>query len=264
MTIPESVPLAVYARLIQLIYPHHLCVRYRDQMLQTARDADDERSSTALPFWAYLYADLVRSSLQEHTRMFRNEVMARPIFFHTVAFAAILTICGAGAALTCQQMLRRGANQPQAQMAEQLVSELTSGRAPAGLIPSRTVDLRHSLEPFAIVYDAAGIPLASSATLDGSVPIPPAGVFDYLRHHSSDTVTWQPQHGVRIAAVIRPVHGQTAAYILTGRSLRLVEEQESTFWRMAFSTWFGLLAVLVVGAIFLDRAQRTRTQPDAA
>jgi hypothetical protein len=95
------------------------------------------------------------------------------------------------------------------------------------------------------------------------VPTPPAGVFDYLRQHSSDTITWQPQHGVRIAAVLRPVHGPNPGYILTGRSLRLVEEQESIFWRMAFSVWIGLLAVLACGAVLLSRAQSPSASPMA-
>jgi hypothetical protein len=259
----DPLPLAAYARSIQLIYPKHLRDRYQDQMLQTARDANRERTYSALHFWAYLFSDLFRSSLQEHTRMFRNELLARPIFFHTIALAAIVTICGAGAALTCQQMLRRGANQPQVQMADQFVSELSSGHAPAEVMPSRRVDLRDSLEPFAIFYNEAGVPVASSGTLNGAVPTPPAGVFDYLRQHSSDTITWQPQHGVRIAAVLRPVRGLNPGYILTGRSLRLVEEQESIFWRMAFSVWIGLLGVLACGAVLLSRAQSPSASPMA-
>jgi hypothetical protein len=255
--------LATYQRLL-LLYPRHLRLCYQDQILLTIRDADADRTGSSFAFWLHLFADLVRSSIQEHTRMFRNQLYARPIFFHTVTFAAILTICGAGAAFTCQQMLRRGANQPQAQMADQLVSELSSGRAPAEVIPSRTIDLRVSLEPFAIFYDDAGRPLASSAALDTAVPVPPSGVFAYLRTHTSDTITWQPQHGVRIAAVLRPVHGPNAGYILTGRSLKLVEEQESMFWRMAFSVWIGLLAVLACGAVLLSHAQNANSSTMAS
>jgi hypothetical protein len=259
----DPLPLAAYAHAIQLIYPRHLCDRYHGQMLQTARDADRERTYRALHFWACLYTDLVRSSLQEHTRMFRNELLARPIFFHTVVLAAILTICGAVSALTFQQMLRRGANQPQVQMADQFVSELSNGRPPAEVISSRKVELRDSLEPFAIYYNEAGIPIASSGTLNSKVPTPPSGVFDYVRHHGSDTVTWQPQRGVRIAAVLRPVYGPNPGYILTGRSLRVVEEQENMFWKMTFSVWFGLLAVLACGAVLLNHAQNARSRPMA-
>lgn len=252
---PDPILLGAYSHTIQLIYPKHLRDRYHDQLLQTARDANADRTSSSVRFWMNIFVDLIRSSIQEHTRMFRNHLFARPIFFHTITLAAILTICGAGAAVTCQQMLRRGANQPQAQMADQFVSELSSGRTPAEVIPSRKVDIRGSLEPFAIFYNEAGTPTASSGTLDGATPAPPAGVFDYLRRHSSDTITWQPQHGVRIAAVLLPVHGPNAGYLLTGRSLKLVEEQESMFWRMAFSVWVGLLAVLAGSAVLLSHAQ---------
>jgi hypothetical protein len=255
--------LAAYQRLL-VLYPRHLRLCYQDQILLTIRDADADRTGSSFAFWLHLFADLFRSSIQEHTRMFRSQLFAHPIFFHTVTLAAVLTICGAGAAVTCQQMLRRGANQPQAQMADQLISELSSGRAPAEVIPSRKVDLRDSLAPFAIFYNEAGNPTVSSGTLDGAMPVPPAGVFDYLRHHNSDTITWQPQHGVRIAAVLRPVHGPNAGYILTGRSLKLVEEQESMFWRMAFSVWIGLLAVLACGAVLLSHAQNANSSTIAS
>jgi hypothetical protein len=255
--------LAAYRQLL-LLYPKRLRLCYQDQILLTIRDADAERAGSSFCFWLLQFADLIQSSIQEHTRMFRSQLFARPIFFHTITIAAILTLCGAGAAVTCQQMLRRGANQPQAQMADQLVSELSSGRTPAEVISFRKVDLRDSLEPFAIFYNEAGTPTASSGTLDGAMPAPPAGVFDYLRRHSSDTITWQPKHGVRIAAVLRPVQGPNAGYILTGRSLKLVEEQESMFWRMAVSVWIGLLAVLACGAVLLSHAQNANSSTMAS
>lgn len=263
MTAHESRPLIIYARLIRVIYPHHLYVRYGDQMLQTARDADAERTYTAVSFWAYLYADLVRSSLQEHTRMFRNEVLARPIFFHTLAVAAILTVCGAGAALTCQQMLRRGADQPQIQMAQNYASALQAGSNLDETLPPAHVDIQSSLEPFAIFYNVDGQPVGAAAQLNQSVPTPPSGVFRYARAHAIDKFTWQPTADVRIATVVRRVDGPHPGFILTGRSLRLVEQQESILWRMAFSVWIGLIAVLACGAIFLDRAQ-LRTHAAAA
>ncbi|MFL6464517.1 MAG: hypothetical protein ACJ73N_08945 [Bryobacteraceae bacterium] len=35
--------------------------------------------------------------------------------------------------------------------------------------------------------------------LDQAVPVPPPGVFDYLRSHGSNKFTWQPRRDVRIA-----------------------------------------------------------------
>lgn len=254
---PDPTLLASYSHLMRSIYPKHLRDRYHHQMLQTARDANADRTCSALQFWARLYTDLVRASIQEHTRMFRNEILARPVFFYTLALGLILTICGAAASLTFQQMLRRGANQPQVQMADQLVSELNAGRTPAAVIPSRIVDLHESLEPFAIFYDQAGVPVASSGRLETAIPVPPSGVFGFVRAHASDIITWQPQHGVRIAAVIRRVDGPTPGYVLTGRSLRVVEQQESAFWRIVFSGWVGLLVLLGAGAALLSYAQNS-------
>jgi hypothetical protein len=260
----DPLPLVAYAHTVQLIYPRHLRARYHDQMLQTARDADRDRTYSALQFWAYLYTDLFRSSLQEHTRMFRNELVARPIFFHTLAVAAILTICGAGAALTCQQMLRRGADQPQIQMAQSYASALQAGGSLEKTLPPVHVDIQNSLEPFAIFYNSDGQPVGSTGQLNQSVPTPPSGVFRYTRTHSFDKITWQPGAGVRIAAVVQRVDGPHPGFILTGRSLRLVEEQESILWRMAFSVWIGLLAVLAFGAVLLSHAQNARSRPMAS
>ena len=195
--------------------------------------------------------------------MFRNELFARPIFFHTVAFAAILTICGAGAAVTCQQMLRRGADQPQIQMAKNYASQIVQGKQLEDVFPPIHVDIAGSLEPFAVYYNNQGEPVGSTGHLDQAVPAPPAGVFSYLRTHPVDNFTWQPRPGLRIAAVAFQVHGPRSGFILVGRSLKLVEEQESIFWRMAFSVWIGLLAVLVVGALLLSHAQNVRSRPMA-
>jgi hypothetical protein len=232
-------------------------------MLQTARDADRDRTYSALYFWAYLYADLIRASIQEHTHMFRNELLARPIFFHTLAVAAILTICGAGAALTCQAMLRGGADQPQIQMAQSYASALQAGRSLDETLPPVHVDIQNSLEPFAIFYNSEGQPLGSTGQLNQSIPTPPSGVFRYTQTHAFDKITWQPNGGLRIAAVVQRVDGPHPGFILTGRSLRLVEEQESILWRMAFSVWIGLLAVLACGAVLLSHAQNARSRPMA-
>ena len=100
--------------------------------------------------------------------------------------------------------------------------------------------------------------MATTATgyLNQAIPAPPHGVFDYLRTHHTDTVSWQPQPNVRIAAVMQRVSGPNPGFLLAGRSLRIVEEQESLFWRMVFIGWFFLVFLLIAGAALLGRAQR--------
>ena len=195
--------------------------------------------------------------------MIRDQAIGRPIFFHALTLGLILTVWGAAASLTFQQMLRRGVNQPQIQMAASYAAAIAAGGKPDIVIPPNNVNLEQSLEPFAIFYDDQGAPITSNAHLNQVIPIPPPGVFLYLRSHATDTVTWQPQPTVRIAAVIHRVSGPNPGFLLAGRSLSMVEEQESLFWRMVFLGWFLLVFLLVAGAALLNRFQRRHTMPAA-
>lgn len=243
------------------LYPQHLRVLYQDQMLQTVRDADAERTYTALYFWLYLFADLFRSSLKERFRMTHDNAFRRSILFHAVLLGLVLTLMGGAAAVTMQQMLRRGADHPQIEMARSYAHNLATGIVPQAMLPTARVDLQTSLEPFAIFTDENGAPIASSAVLNDRVPEPPVGVFDRARKYQLNLITWQPQPGVRIALVLRRVDGPHPGFVLTGRSLLLVEEQESALRRGTFITWFVLMGLLALGALFLDRAQRAAPAP---
>jgi hypothetical protein len=140
-------------------------------------------------------------------------------------------------------------------MGRRYAHAIAAGARPEDLFPAERIDLRASLEPFAIVYSESGAPIASTASLNSAVPVPSSGIFDYARKYQLDMVTWQPQPGVRIAAVLRHVSGPNPAFVLTGRSLFLVEEQESLLRRGTFITWFFLMALLIAGAWFLNRFQ---------
>ena len=262
MNRPSRTIFALYRRSLRL-YPSHLRLEYQDQMLQTVRDADAERTCVAFSFWLHLFIDLVQSSGKEHLVMIRRQIVARPILFHTAALGLILTLMGGASSLVFQQMLRRGANQPQIQMAGSYVSQLAYGGRPEDVIPAGAVDLQQSLEPFVIFYNDAGTPVRASGYLNGSIPAPPPGVFQYVRTHGSEEVTWQPQPGVRIASVERRVTGANPGFVLTGRSLRVVEEQEVLFWKIVFGAWFVLVAVLVGGAMLLARIRYLTPQPAA-
>lgn len=237
------------------LYPRRFRRLYHDPMLQAARDAHAESSLHPIRFWSRLFADLLQSSLKEHLSMTRDQAMRRPVFFHAVTLGLILTLWGGAAAITMQQMLRRGANHPQVEMALRYTRAIAAGNKPEDLLPSNRIDLQTSLEPFAIFYNGAGVPVASTATLNDQVPSPPAGVFDHARRFQDDTITWQPQPGVRMAAVVRRVDGPMPGFVLTGRSLQLVEDQESALRRGTFVTWFILMSLLALGALFLSRAQ---------
>ena len=239
-------------------YPRRLRLAYREQMLQTLRDAYRDRNIGTIHFWFRVYKDLAQSSFTERFSMMRDFVFKTPIAFHTTALALVLTLLGGTTAIIMQQMLRRGANQPQIDMAQWYAGEIGAGEAPGNVIPPGYVDLEQSLQPFVIFYDEQGIPGPGTGYLEQRIPAPPSGVFDFVRIHGSENVTWQPRPGVRIASVVRRINSKTPGFILAGRSLRLVEEQETLLWRIVVGGWIVVMALLLAGASLLNRAQRTR------
>jgi len=134
---------------------------------------------------------------------------------------AITLICGIiyGAV---QQDIRQGANDPQIQIAEDLREDLNSGKKIEEL-PLRNIDLNKSLSQFVIVFDEQNHPLYSEASLDGRIPTPPIGIFDFVKVHNQEGFTWQPKDSVRIAAVVVKFN---KGFVLAGRSLREVEKRE--------------------------------------
>jgi hypothetical protein len=298
MSRPNSILFALYRHALRL-YPSRLRLLYQDQMLQTARDAHAERQHRPFFFWSRLFTDLCTSSVKEHILMTRDEAMRRPIFFHALTLCVLFTLWGFSAAITMQQLLRRGADQPQIQMAQNYASTIASmpnpaanpnspaasptasvasafasaqakrmqahgdaflGRPGSYPLPAGHIDLATSLEPFVILYNSDGAPIHSTGYLDDAVPIPPHGVFAYLRTQPIDKFTWQPRPGLRIAAVAQRIDGPTPGFILVGRSLTLVQQQEDRLRVGTFITWFCLMALLIAGAVFLNRAQ-TRQVP---
>jgi len=238
-----------------VLYPLRLRLQYREQMLRTLHDAYLGRPAGALRFWLHAYGDLLQSSLMERLYMMRDSILRWPIVFHTLALAAILTLMGGAASLTISQMLRGGANQPQIDMVNYYLGEISAGEEPANVIPPGYVDLERSLQPVVIFYDDQGRAGPGTGYLDQKLPAPPAGVFDYVRIHGSEKITWQPRPGVRLASVIQRVNGKHAGFLLAARSLRLVEEQKSTLWWMALGVWIVMMALLIGGATLLYRAQ---------
>jgi hypothetical protein len=241
-----------------VIYPRRLRFAYREQMLQTLRDAYRDRNIGAAHFWFRVYKDLAQSSFTERFNMMRDFILKAPIAFHTTVLALLLTLLGGAGAITMQQMLRRGANQPQIDMAQWYAGEIGAGEAPGNVIPPGYVDLERSLQPFVIFYDEQGNPGPGTGYIEQKIPVPPSGVFDFVRIHGSENVTWQPRPGVRIASVVRRINGKTPGFILAGRSLRVVEEQESLLRRMVLGGWVVVMALLMGGAALLNRVQRAR------
>lgn len=245
-----------------VMYPLRLRFEYRDQMLQTLRDAYRDRNSAAFRFWLRTYSDLFESSVMERFFMLRDIAFERPLIHYTLALAVVLSLMGGAAAVVIDQMMRVGeGNQPQTEMANWYAGEIGAGVAPDDGIPPGYVDLASSLQPFVIFYDDQGRPVKGTGYLDQHLPTPPAGVFDSVREQGLEKVTWQPRAGVRLASVIRRVDGKTPGFVLAARSLRLVEEQKSVLWWMAFGVWATVMLLLFGGAWLVNRAQRAKQLP---
>ena len=157
--------------------------------------------------------------------------------------AAVTTLLSGLVYLVVQQSLRMGANDPQIQMAEDAATALAAGEAPGSVLPAAQVEISSSLAPFIVIYNDSGEPLASSARLHGAVPALPSGIFDYTRQKGEDRVSWQPEAGVRIAAVVVAYNGAQPGFVLAGRSLREVEIRETQAEQITGIAWLVTLAV---------------------
>lgn len=180
--------------------------------------------------------------------------------------AVAATVLVALVAAAVQQDLRQSANDPQIQMAEDVAAAIDRGQLPSEVVPPSKIDISQSLAPFLIVLTDVGQPIASSATLDGRVPLPPDGVLSYVREKGEDRFTWEPKPGVRSAVVVTrfagTVNGENGGFVLAGRSLREVEIREaglSTIVKVALvASILGSLAVAaVVATLSARRAART-------
>jgi len=177
--------------------------------------------------------------------------MTQRFLMTVLVAAAAVTVLVGGGYVAAQQSLRHAGDHPQIEMARDAIGKLQAGASPTSVLPNTAVDLARSKDPYLIVIDEEGKVLATSVTLDGVQPVPPAGVFDYVRAHGEDTVTWQPAPGVRSAIVVDSWdHG----FVVAGRSLQDTEDAESSLLDLALGGWVA--AMLVLGGIAALRTRR--------
>jgi hypothetical protein len=110
---------------------------------------------------------------------------------------------------------------------------------------------------FTELFDANGKALQSTGFLDGKLPQPPAGVFEFTRVNMENILTWQPRPGVRMAMVFEKINAPGAAlipkgelegggFVAVGRSLGETEMRESNLVNMIIMAWIACLSVLLV------------------
>jgi hypothetical protein len=149
-----------------------------------------------------------------------------------------------------QQEARLSANDLPVSASESAKHLLESGSEPTEVVANQKNDLRQDYSPFSIVTDSSKHVLASSASLDGKTPLPPAGVFDYTNKHGSDTITWQPAKDVRLAIYATTYKANSGTgYIISGQSLRQTEDHINKITVIAIAAW--LLIVAWVSAVLL-------------
>ncbi len=254
----------VYAFALRL-YPERFRIAYAPAMLQAFRDVRADGSLSHGAFARLIFIDLFTSLAKEHLAMLR-EAFGRPaLLFNAFVLAGVSTILGLALYAIPQQVLRQGANDPQIEMAGNLAVYLEKYGVNDGLSQGALterggaiVDMANSLSPFLIVYDDEGRALGSTGQLDGKSPAPPKGVFEYVRSHGEERVSWQPRPGVRIAAVIERVSGAQPGFVLAGRSLREVEVREAQVGHMAGLAWIGMLGLILFGTAALGWFTRTK------
>lgn len=176
---------------------------------------------------------------------------------------AVAVTVGIGAAYGIgQQVLRSGANDPQTQIAEDTAARLTDGTSPRAVVAGPTVDLARSLATSVTVLDAAGHVVESTAMLNGRVPLPPVGALRVAEGGVTNTFTWQPQPGVRQAAVVVPYRTPAGAgAVIVSRSLRLVEEREDALLRLSALGWFASMLAAALLALVAARYWTSRWGP---
>lgn len=172
----------------------------------------------------------------------------KKLLLWTSAIGIIFVVFGTVYGVT-QQAQRNDANDPQIQLAEDAATALNQGISPASLAQGH-VDMGSSLASFTIIYSMQGTVISGSGYLGTSVPTIPQGVLNAADNQPFNAVTWQPQSGVRIAAVaVKADH----YYVVSGRSLSEVEKRESTTMQLCVT---GLLLSLLIVACAFTYVQR--------
>lgn len=230
--------LAAYGYALYL-YPAEFRERYAGELSCCASQMLAEGRSP-LGTAVLLMEDTLRSLVKEYLGMTLNRIPQLAILLMITTFVA------GTAVVISQQVLRLSGNDPQIQLAEDAAQRLNSGEDAAHVVPDRNVDMAASLAPFVIVYDDAGRPLTSSGNLDGMTPVLPRGVFDFVRSHNEEQVTWQPRPGVRIASVVVRT---SKGFVVAGRNLREIEIRKDKVTQLAMVGW--LVANLALTLLWL-------------
>lgn len=173
------------------------------------------------------------------------KLLLRKFTFNFMPFAVTITLVNMLVYVAGQQIYRNSANDPQIEIANRFAAMLNSGLNPAQVAVGPTVDMETSLSMHISIFDSAGNLVASTARVKNKIPIPPAGVFKTAKQDGQDAFTWQPDAGVRCAAVALPY---TRGTLIVGKSLRLAEQRIDKLGAIVLLAW-ALINIIVAATI---------------
>ena len=125
--------------------------------------------------------------------------------------------------------------EPQIQRAYDLKEQLEQNKKAEYLLPDDTLDLQNGLEGFIALFNKEGKPIRSNDFLNNKMSQLPKEVYDFSKINKEKRITWQPQTGIRMAAVILSVNHPEIKFIAVGRSLKEAEEREANFQYCSFN-----------------------------
>jgi hypothetical protein len=159
-----------------------------------------------------------------------------------IAGVLMITLAAGVVWLSYGLSLRNGGDRQPWQLAARAATQLTSGSRPGRVLPP-VINMASNPAPFVIVYDPQYRVLASSGRLNGHTPALPAGVLAWAAAHGQDRITWQPQPGLREAAIIEPHGGPHPGFVLAAQSLRGISGQQRSLTRNIACIWLAALAI---------------------
>ncbi|HVW71982.1 MAG TPA: hypothetical protein VHB93_02400 [Candidatus Paceibacterota bacterium] len=180
--------------------------------------------------------------------------MQQPILKIFIPLALGLTALLGVTYINEQQILRGGANEPQFGLAQDAANTLSDTLT--ATTTGTPVAIESSRSPYIVVFDSYGNPVGGTGLLHGSLPEIPAGIFDTIRSKGvPDVLTWQPEPGIREAIVVVPVNGGAGGFVMGGRSLAYVEQEESQLTERTTLGWVGVMLITLLGSYLATRVK---------
>ena len=168
----------------------------------------------------------------------------RKIFLILTCF--LVTLFSGVIFVTVQQSLRLSANDPQVQIAGDILNSLAQGADPKQL-STTTVDMASATNPFVIIYDNSEKVVGTTVELDKKTPVPPKGAFEKTKKNNESRFTWEPKKGLRQAAVMVKYKD---GYVLTGKSLGEIEDRIMSILRIVGIGWVVGIAATAFAFLF--------------